>query len=210
MAGHEQVVVYGDYDVDGVSGSAVLYLALSSSGRPGRELYTGQDDRGLRTERGSAAEDQDQPVQAWSSPLIAASVPSRKPRRHAALGLDLIITDHHEIASSGRSASGVERPDPSRRFIYPASLAARPRGVSVRVREQVSGLTGVGVAFKLAQALLGLDAGDDIDEGLPGPRDPWHGGRRRQDRGREPRPGQARSRAAVARERTRTAGRSPH
>jgi single-stranded-DNA-specific exonuclease len=91
------------------------------------------------------------------------------------LGLDLIITDHHEITGSSRSkgsnslngSNNSSDSNDSNCSILPEALAIlHPKilltGVPDLIRERISGLTGVGVAFKLAQALL--DAGDAAEE----------------------------------------------
>ena len=46
----ERIVVYGDYDVDGVTGASLLYLALKELGATGGLLHSGQDVRGIRAE----------------------------------------------------------------------------------------------------------------------------------------------------------------
>jgi single-stranded-DNA-specific exonuclease len=81
--------------------------------------------------------------------------------RARSIGLDLIITDHHEFT----------RPDPGIRNIDPGTIlpdayaVLHPEllssDVSPGLGESVKGLTGVGVAFKLAQALLGKVAQDE-------------------------------------------------
>ena len=163
VEGREQIVVYGDYDVDGVTGSALLYLVL-------KRLNAGVDgyipDRmteGYGLNRGALER-----LKTSGAGLVItvdcgiSAVDEAETAR--SLGLDLIITDHHEIGSSSRS-NKENGPNGSNGLILPDALSILhpwlllPE-VSPEVRDQVSGLTGVGVAFKLAQALLGLDACD--------------------------------------------------
>ena len=78
------------------------------------------------------------------------------------LGLDLIITDHHEInglngSSNLNSSTGSLLPD-AYAILHPWLLAP---DAPAATRDRVSGLTGVGIAYKLAQALLGVSADDD-------------------------------------------------
>jgi len=76
------------------------------------------------------------------------------------LGLDLIITDHHEFIHPKTEATtpvpGIVLPD-AYAILHPGLLSIE---ASDQVREQVGVLTGVGVAFKLAQTLLGVSADD--------------------------------------------------
>ncbi len=90
----EQVIIYGDYDVDGICSSAILYKALTSLGAkvlpyiPHREKEGyGLSRVGLEFARDSGAGlviTVDNGIVALEQAKIAAE-----------LGLDLIITDHH-------------------------------------------------------------------------------------------------------------------
>jgi single-stranded-DNA-specific exonuclease len=160
---HEKVVVYGDYDVDGVSGSALLYLALKDLGARVESYIPDRMAEGYGLNR-SALEK----IRASGAGLVItvdcgiSAIQEAEAAR--SLGLDLIITDHHEITSSGRShgsnasdsVNGLILPD-ALSILHPLLLVP---DVPEPVRVQLSGLTGVGVAFKLAQELLGLDAED--------------------------------------------------
>ncbi len=156
-AGGEGIVVYGDYDVDGVTGAALLFLVLKRIGAkvdcyiPDRiaEGY-GVHNGALRRIRESGASvviTVDCGISAGNQAIEAGL-----------LGLDLIITDHHEIAG----VSGPPGPESGPLILPDAYSILHPRllipDVSRAVREGVSGLTGVGVAFKLAQAILNADA----------------------------------------------------
>ncbi|TSC86315.1 MAG: single-stranded-DNA-specific exonuclease [Microgenomates group bacterium Gr01-1014_7] len=91
---NEQIIVYGDYDVDGICGSAILYKALSSLGAkvlpyiPHREKEGyGLSKIGLEYTRDSGASlviTVDNGIVALEQAEFAKE-----------LGLDLIITDHH-------------------------------------------------------------------------------------------------------------------
>ncbi len=154
----EPIVIYGDYDVDGVTGSAVLFLALTELGAkvscyiPDRmtEGY-GLNTAALRKLRDDGAQvviTVDCGISAFAEAAAARD-----------LGLDLIITDHHESAAvprDGAEAAG-EVPPPAAAVLHPGLTRPDAPGA---VREGICGLTGVGVAFKLAQALLGRGADD--------------------------------------------------
>lgn len=91
----ELIIVYGDYDVDGICGAAVLYLGLTALGAkvlpyiPHRE----KEGYGLSKEGLQSAKEKgaglvitvDNGIVALEQAKIAKS-----------LGLDLIITDHHQ------------------------------------------------------------------------------------------------------------------
>jgi single-stranded-DNA-specific exonuclease len=158
ITGNEKIAIYGDYDVDGVTGTSLLYLVLKGMGArmecyiPDRitEGY-GLNARALETIRASGTKlviSVDCGITAFQEAELARS-----------LGLDLVITDHHEIKSSSRL-------DGSNGFVLPDAFAVLHPwllcdDVALEVRNQVSGLTGVGIAFKLAQAFLDVRADDE-------------------------------------------------
>jgi single-stranded-DNA-specific exonuclease len=94
IKGEEQIVVYGDYDVDGVSATAIVYKALASLGAkiipyiPHREREGyGLSEAGLRAvkELGASL------VITVDHGIVALS----QAKLGKKLGMDLIITDHH-------------------------------------------------------------------------------------------------------------------
>ncbi len=161
VSGREQIVVYGDYDVDGVTGASLLYLALKQSGArvecyiPDRmsEGY-GLNSRAVERINASGA-----------GLLITVDCgvgAVREAELARSLGLDLIITDHHEIGrvdglNSSSGLNGIVLPDACA-VLHPSLLSP---DVSAEMRGQVGGLTGVGMAFKLAQAFLGAGVADE-------------------------------------------------
>jgi len=163
----EKIVVYGDYDVDGVTGASLVYLALKELGAevgcyiPDRmtEGY-GLNAKALEALQTAGAKlviSVDCGITAVQEAVAARSI-----------GLDLIITDHHEfdrlIRSNGsNSLNGSNNSDD---FILPDAYAVLHPGllspdVSPALRGSVRGLTGVGIAFKLVQALLGVSFDDE-------------------------------------------------
>jgi single-stranded-DNA-specific exonuclease len=161
IARSERIVVYGDYDVDGVTGASLLFLALRQSGGnvacyiPDRltEGY-GLNAKALETLKTAGT--------ALVISVDCGITAVREAESARSLGLDLIITDHHEfdrLSSSNAANSSSEFILPNAyAVLHPGLLSA---GVSPALRESVSGLTGVGVAFKLAQALLGVSSSDE-------------------------------------------------
>ena len=102
----EQIIVYGDYDVDGISASAILYKALASLGAkvlpyiPHREKEGyGLSRVGLEFARDSGATlviTVDNGIVAFEQAKIEKE-----------LGLDLIITDHHVPQEEKPDAYGI-------------------------------------------------------------------------------------------------------
>ncbi len=91
---NELIIVYGDYDVDGICGCAILYKALTSMGAkalpyiPHREKEGyGLSKLGLEFARDSGAT----VVITVDNGIVA--IPQAKFAKE--IGLDLIITDHH-------------------------------------------------------------------------------------------------------------------
>jgi single-stranded-DNA-specific exonuclease len=130
---HRKVVIYGDYDVDGVCGTSVLWSCLRMAGATDVEYYIpNRVDEGygvnadalrrLATERQAA-------LIVTVDCGISAIAEARLARE---LGVDLIVTDHHTI--------GPELPD--------AAVIVHPRlpGTTYAYPD----LCGCGVAFKLA------------------------------------------------------------
>jgi single-stranded-DNA-specific exonuclease len=136
IARGEKVLIYGDYDVDGITATVVLLTALRALGArvepfvPHR-MTEGYGMRAWALERAAA-----------EGYRVVLSVDTGV-REHEALerarelGLDCIITDHHL---------------PEQR-LPPAAAILNPRREDCPYPEK--SLSGVGVAFKLAQALLG-------------------------------------------------------
>ncbi len=158
ISAQENISVYGDYDVDGVTGASVLYLVLKQLGAkvacyiPDRmtEGY-GLNAEALGTLKRSGVKlviSVDCGITALKEAEIAGS-----------LGLDLIITDHHEFEQRGGSGDA-SAPNLPRAYAVLHPGLIKP-DVPLVQREFVQGLTGVGMAFKLVQALLGGRADDE-------------------------------------------------
>ncbi len=137
LTGGEHITVYGDYDADGVTSSALLFRALRSLKQPGAELdyhipHRQRDGCGLNI----AALDQ---LKARGTRLIittdCASSDVEQAAYARALGIDIIITDHHH-------------PPADLPQVYAMVNPWRP---DCHYGERY--LCGVGIAFKLAQAL---------------------------------------------------------
>ena len=133
---HELIHVHGDYDVDGVTATAVVVTALRRLGanftyqvphrtEDGYDLKTQTVERAAGIGAGL--------VMTVDCGILAFDAADRARE----LGLDLIVTDHHHPAADGRLPDCVAVVNPNRAdSLYP-----------------FPGLAGVGVAFKLMMAL---------------------------------------------------------
>lgn len=104
--GGEQIVVFGDYDVDGISASAILYKALTSIGAkvlpyiPHREKEGyGLSKLGLEFARDSGA--------ALVITVDNGIVAIDQAKYAKEIGLDLIITDHHTLGDKKPEAFSI-------------------------------------------------------------------------------------------------------
>lgn len=131
----ETICVHGDYDVDGVTGAALLVRALRALGArvEYRLPHRGREGYDIKT---ATVED----AAARGIRLIVTcdcGINAMGPVERAnELGVDVIITDHHE-------------PDP---VLPPALAVINPKRLDADY--PFPELAGVGVAYKLAQALV--------------------------------------------------------
>jgi single-stranded-DNA-specific exonuclease len=159
LSSNQKIVVFGDYDVDGVTGAAVLFLTLRDLGADVASYIPDRMTEGYGLNPGAL-----QKIKGTGACLVITvdcGISAVKEAEAArSLGIDLIITDHHESAAvqgNGGVPAGERLPD-ALAVIHPRVL--KP-DTSNETRERVGCLTGVGVAFKLAQALLDATADDE-------------------------------------------------
>ncbi len=140
----EAILVFGDYDVDGIAASAILARGLRRFGI--RRVDCDMPNRfaegyGITPERVDDAKKRDFDLIITVDNGISAHAAAEQARR---IGLDLIITDHHTLEAVLPPAVAVINPKrdaPS----HPAYM-----------------LSGAGVALKLATALTGVPYDLDI------------------------------------------------
>jgi single-stranded-DNA-specific exonuclease len=130
----ETVAVYGDFDCDGITSAAALVSTLKGLGlNPIALIPDREDGHGLTPEGLAALADQRVSLVITADCGITAIEEVRVAR---GMGMDVIVTDHHEPRIDG-SLPDCPAVDPKRRDSeYPCRF-----------------LCGVGVAYKLAQAL---------------------------------------------------------
>jgi single-stranded-DNA-specific exonuclease len=131
----EKIVVYGDYDVDGVTATALLTLVLEAMGATVIPYIPNRFDEGY----GLNIEALDSLKSEGASLVVTVDcgIRSLDEAEHARqIGLDMIISDHHH--------PGQALPD--------ALAIINPKQAGDRYPEKE--LAGVGLAYKLAQALI--------------------------------------------------------
>ncbi len=162
----EKITIYGDYDIDGLTATTVLLDALESFGFKNVETFIPNrfvEGYGLTVE---AVEK----IAATGAQLIitvdCGSLSEKEIIRANELGVDVIVTDHHNVAPKQPPAVAVI--NPKRIFVeHPDAFDDKLRlkkTSKLKVYPFVD-LAGVGVAFKLVQALqtklAGLEDGHE-------------------------------------------------
>jgi single-stranded-DNA-specific exonuclease len=132
----EPIAVYGDYDADGVTAAAMMMQLLTALKATARVYIPNRFDEGYGLNNEALADLAGQGIKV----VLTVDCGIRSVQEVAygnSLGLDIILTDHHTV--------GQEVP--------PALAAINPKqaGCAYCFKE----LAGVGLAYKLAQALLG-------------------------------------------------------
>lgn len=149
IANREPIVVFGDYDVDGVTGSALLLEVLQALGARADWFIPHREAEGY----GFTVPALRRCLTAFTPGLIVTvdcGIASHDAVRFAGgQGIDVIVTDHHE---PGTRALG-------------AVAAVNPRWVA---DPEVSLLAGVGTVFKLCHGLIkaGRSAGQGVVRGV--------------------------------------------
>jgi len=147
----EKVLIHGDYDADGITATAIMVEALKRLGIearyyiPDRAIGYGLGAEGIKGAR-EAGVSLIVTVDCGITSFEAVSAAN-------SLGIDIIITDHHEPVTETSSSLGTQA------FLLPAAVAIiNPKLIPPKPEPEnapLAELSGAGVAFKLAQALLG-------------------------------------------------------
>lgn len=132
----EPIAIYGDYDVDGVTATALLVQALEGLGANVRGYIPNRFDEGYGLNKDALDSLQGDGVKL----VITVDCGIRSPNEalHArTIGLDLIISDHHH-------PDGLNLP--------PALAVINPKQHGDPYPDK--DLAGVGIAYKIAEALV--------------------------------------------------------
>ena len=140
----ETIVVFGDYDVDGVTATALLYQHLKGMGATVKCMLPSREGDGYGLSRNAIRSIHDKGCKLIVT--VDNGISAVEEADYAAeLGIDLIITDHH---------------------LPPETLPKAIAVVDPRREDDTSpfkGLCGAGVAFKLCAALDGCPPEEMLD-----------------------------------------------
>jgi len=163
----ERITIYGDYDIDGLTATTVLIDAFSSFGF--EHVHAFIPNR--FTEGYGLTVDAIERIAEQGAQLIVTvdcgSLSHKEITRAKELGVDVIVTDHHNVAPEQPPAIAVINP---KRLLadYPdeyEKYLLKPESKLAGKVYPFLDLPGVGVAFKLVQALQtkldGLEKGQE-------------------------------------------------
>lgn len=139
IIGQEPMVVYGDYDADGVTSTALMVQLLSALGAKVQPYIPNRFDEGYGLNNEALAE----LAERGAKVVLTVDCGIRSVDEVAygnSLGLDIIITDHHSVGQK----------------VPPALAAINPKQPDCKY--PFKELAGVGLAHKLGQALLRSNA----------------------------------------------------
>ena len=139
----ESVLIFGDYDADGVCATTVLYYALKDFGITARKFVPEREDNyGLNLKLISEF-NKEQKIDLLISVDCGIS-DGEKIEELEKLGIEVIVTDHHEPPE-----------------VLPECIKINPKilGQNYPFKE----LCGAGVAYKLGYALIGEKANEYLD-----------------------------------------------
>lgn len=148
IAAQAPIAVYGDYDCDGVTACAVLHHALTAMGARFEVYIPDRFEEGYGINTAALDTLKGRGVQLVIS--VDCGARAMREAAHARMiGLNLIVTDHHEFEGSAMpdalAVVNPRRPDCPTRFKH---------------------LAGVGVAWRLAQALFAMHGDAGMDDGV--------------------------------------------
>ena len=142
----ETIIIYGDFDADGVTSTSVLYKTLKYLGANVNYFIPDRENEGHGFDKGALIK-----LMTTIKPKVIISVDCGISDVDAVKFInsfriiDVIITDHHEAPAVLPEAYAV---------INPKAPDALDSSLSARQIEHLTYLAGCGVAFKVAQALL--------------------------------------------------------
>ena len=154
-ARQESITIYGDYDIDGLTASTILVDALTSFGFESVNVFIPNrfvEGYGLTVD---AVEKIAKTGAALIITVDCGSLSTKEIQRAVELGVDVIVTDHHNVQQIQPPAVAVINP---KRLLqdYPNEYEGFLLKPSSSKRGEIYpflDLAGCGVAFKLVQAL---------------------------------------------------------
>jgi single-stranded-DNA-specific exonuclease len=140
QAGSESIMVFGDFDADGLTGLAILVLALRTVGLSATPYVPSRLDEGHGLSMAAVEAAQ----RAGTTLIITVDCGTTSAAEIGAAverGIDVIVTDHHQVPA----------------VLPPALAVVNPHRADARYPD--TRLAGSGVAFKVAQLVLGQRPG---------------------------------------------------
>lgn len=140
----EKITVYGDYDVDGITSTAMMVSFLRKMGANVDAYIPDRQNEGYGVNKDAV----EKVIKSGTKLIITVDTgitAGEEVRFAKEMGTDVIITDHHECKSSLPEAAAVINP--------------KKTGCAYPFKD----LAGVGVAFKLICALSGEDGRKVLD-----------------------------------------------
>ena len=137
MRDGRRITVFGDYDVDGVTGAALLSTVLSKLGQTPRIFIPKRTSEGYGLSKEALARCLSETNPELLVTVDCGSRAEESVREALRAGVATVVTDHHEIEPGGEPSAAAAVVNP--KLGAPAAAAD---------------LAGVGVAFKLCHALL--------------------------------------------------------
>jgi single-stranded-DNA-specific exonuclease len=157
----EPLVIFGDYDVDGVTSTALLLEVLRALGWQADFYLPSRMDEGY----GLSADGVENCLKKFPVKLLLAvdcgSTAVETVKHLRSRGVEVIVLDHHQVSSPAPDAAALVNPQLSHR-VPPSGAPGKepPEGGAPNFQE----LCSVGLAFKLAHALVKRGR----ETGLPG------------------------------------------
>lgn len=135
---HQKIVVYGDYDCDGISACAILYKYFKSLGADVDVYIPSRFDDGY-----GLSEEMIDEIMSKSAPKLLITVDLgitaiKEVELIKSYGTEVIVTDHHEPDVTLPNCTVIDPKVPGQKYAF-------------------SGLCGAAVALKLVQALAGKE-----------------------------------------------------
>lgn len=141
----EKIVIYGDFDADGVTSTSLLYRTFTHLGADVNYFIPDREKQGHGLDTKALVK-----LMAQVKPKVIITVDCGVSDVEAvnfinSFKIDVIITDHHEAPEELPNALAI---------INPKAQNALDENLSAKEIESLTSLAGVGVAFKVAQSLL--------------------------------------------------------
>jgi len=142
---NEKIIIYGDFDADGVTSTSLLYRTLKFLGADVNYFIPDRDKEGHGFDTKALVK-----IMTTVKPKVIISVDCGISDVDAvnfinSFKIDVIITDHHEAPEVLPNAYAI---------INPKAPNALVESLTTKEIESMTSLAGVGVAFKVAQGLL--------------------------------------------------------